>query len=114
MVDKMKASGNIEFWVKIDDEELKKLEIDSLDGTLRFFEDHHEKIKRDIPLKIKRNMKYTGEIRVDSTPTNKYMGYADQIIVTVDDSHYQELKDQGSTMDRYASVGKVFIDVVKQ
>lgn len=111
---KMKASGNIEFWVKIDDTELKKLETGSIEGILKFFEDHQEKIRRDIPLLITRNRLYTEQILVDSKPSDKYIGYSDQIIVTLDNLHYQNLKDTGSTMDRYASVGKVFIDVEKK
>jgi len=108
----MKVSGGIEFYIKITQKEFVQLDTKKLGGIFHFMEES-PKVDRQIPFTFERSKRYTQEIIVKSMP-NGYMGNAEKIKLTIDDSHYQRLKETSKTMDRFDDIGKVYIDVAEK
>lgn len=108
----MKASSiGLEFWVKINQEELKQLETNELRGRLKFYEPRDSK-SRLIDFEIKYDSAQKEFIEIAQEPKG-YLGDADKINFSINRDFYESLIENSEFAVRFplCSAGKLNIKV---
>ena len=108
----MKASSmGLEIEVKINSNELRRLEEEPLSGTLGFLNHSEPQMRRDIPIRIIYHGLQKEFLSVKQSPRDIYFGEANDIRFIINDEFYDILIEKGSFGDRFYTIGKLIIKV---